>query len=63
MTTKQNDQAISMGKLQLALESTAKSAKAAERTLKRAQEARDVAQAAAFAAKQAFVDATRAVLG
>ncbi len=63
MTKNNSDSPISMGKLQAQMETSAKAHRAAERALKRAQEARDVTQSAASAARQAFVDATRAVLG
>lgn len=58
-----SDNAISLGKLQTRFESDAKSARAAERALKRAQDSRDATAKAAGASKQALQDATRAVLG
>lgn len=54
---------ISMGKLQANMESSAKSARASERALKRAQDARDSAVTLAASARQAFVDGIRVALG
>lgn len=58
-----SEKTINLAKLQSNLDDSRHGLRAAERALKRAQEARDGARAKAQAAEQVFVDATRAVLG
>lgn len=60
---RETEKAINLGRLQTQFETTARAAKAAERALKRAQEARDTSRAQAVAAETALRDATRTVLG
>ncbi len=55
--------ALDLGELQSQFEMTRKAAVAAEKVLKRAQDARDAAKSAFAQAEVALKDGTRAVLG